>query len=236
MNKSEILKAIEDGYKEFSFGRTREAVKLWLPTWNTARTLLSQRGCKSETEILELFGDTFLNWLFDFDISLMESNMHNDRIDFNRYLLTIPDYMDQDNPRMSIVESLASLNRYDEAELMLSGWLEANPLWEYGWTCWANILLNSGKKEKAREIIDRGIKAIESSTETLDFNILYQNAEVIYRQLGATERAEYCAKKGRILALETKPKQVPITVSSKVGRNDPCPCGSSKKYKKCCGR
>ena len=25
-------------------------------------------------------------------------------------------------------------------------------------------------------------------------------------------------------------------VSSKVGRNDPCPCGSGKRYKKCCGR
>jgi uncharacterized protein YecA (UPF0149 family) len=21
----------------------------------------------------------------------------------------------------------------------------------------------------------------------------------------------------------------------KIGRNDPCPCGSGKKYKKCCG-
>ncbi|UCG16509.1 MAG: SEC-C domain-containing protein [Phycisphaerales bacterium] len=24
--------------------------------------------------------------------------------------------------------------------------------------------------------------------------------------------------------------------TEKVGRNDPCPCGSGKKYKKCCGR
>lgn len=24
--------------------------------------------------------------------------------------------------------------------------------------------------------------------------------------------------------------------STKVRRNDPCPCGSGKKYKKCCGR
>ncbi|UJL48206.1 SEC-C domain-containing protein [Virgibacillus sp. NKC19-16] len=24
--------------------------------------------------------------------------------------------------------------------------------------------------------------------------------------------------------------------SVKVGRNDPCPCGSGKKYKKCCGK
>ncbi len=27
-----------------------------------------------------------------------------------------------------------------------------------------------------------------------------------------------------------------MAVSSKVGRNDPCPCGSGKKYKKCCGK
>ena len=29
----------------------------------------------------------------------------------------------------------------------------------------------------------------------------------------------------------TKPRQI-----MKVGRNDPCPCGSGKKYKVCCGR
>ena len=29
--------------------------------------------------------------------------------------------------------------------------------------------------------------------------------------------------------------QVPIVRGTKIGRNDPCPCGSGKKYKKCCG-
>lgn len=33
-----------------------------------------------------------------------------------------------------------------------------------------------------------------------------------------------------------KTKQQPITKAKKPGRNDPCPCGSGKKYKKCCGR
>lgn len=28
----------------------------------------------------------------------------------------------------------------------------------------------------------------------------------------------------------------PITAPKKVGRNDPCPCGSGKKYKHCCGK
>ena len=33
------------------------------------------------------------------------------------------------------------------------------------------------------------------------------------------------------------PKKKPVRRSNeKVGRNDPCPCGSGKKYKKCCGR
>ncbi len=33
-----------------------------------------------------------------------------------------------------------------------------------------------------------------------------------------------------ISVLESKPKK------GKMGRNDPCPCGSGRKYKKCCGR
>ena len=26
-----------------------------------------------------------------------------------------------------------------------------------------------------------------------------------------------------------------VREAARVGRNDPCPCGSGKKYKKCCG-
>jgi len=32
-----------------------------------------------------------------------------------------------------------------------------------------------------------------------------------------------------------RPRQQPVT-SDKIGRNDPCPCGSGLKYKKCCGK
>ncbi len=32
------------------------------------------------------------------------------------------------------------------------------------------------------------------------------------------------------------PKQKPIINDNKIGRNDPCPCGSGKKWKKCCGK
>ena len=35
---------------------------------------------------------------------------------------------------------------------------------------------------------------------------------------------------------ETTPKKAPVINKDRVGRNDPCPCGSGKKYKKCCGK
>jgi preprotein translocase subunit SecA len=38
-------------------------------------------------------------------------------------------------------------------------------------------------------------------------------------------------------ALQDKPSAQPVVrTEEKVGRNDPCPCGSGKKFKKCCGR
>ena len=32
------------------------------------------------------------------------------------------------------------------------------------------------------------------------------------------------------------PQHIPGAPAEKIGRNEPCPCGSGKKYKKCCGR
>ena len=38
-------------------------------------------------------------------------------------------------------------------------------------------------------------------------------------------------------ASQERPKKKPVQrTHTKVGRNDPCPCGSGKKFKKCCGR
>jgi preprotein translocase subunit SecA len=34
---------------------------------------------------------------------------------------------------------------------------------------------------------------------------------------------------------EGSTKKQPVLAKKQVGRNDPCPCGSGKKYKKCCG-
>ncbi len=45
----------------------------------------------------------------------------------------------------------------------------------------------------------------------------------------------FTAEQKKALYLEQK-KSGTVVKSAKIGRNDPCPCGSGKKYKHCCGR
>lgn len=41
-------------------------------------------------------------------------------------------------------------------------------------------------------------------------------------------------KKQEKIRREMPVRREPIVVGERAGRNDPCPCGSGKKYKKCC--
>ncbi len=58
-------------------------------------------------------------------------------------------------------------------------------------------------------------------------NTLYSSATVLYCSNAFSEVFDIISA--------PKPK-APATPAKKVGRNDPCPCGSGKKYKNCCGR
>lgn len=51
------------------------------------------------------------------------------------------------------------------------------------------------------------------------------------------EVAKFIKKDGAWLYESGEVKTATVTrAAPKVGRNDPCPCGSGKKYKQCCGR
>jgi len=46
--------------------------------------------------------------------------------------------------------------------------------------------------------------------------------------------APHYAAKASKEELESKPNELQVKLPAKYGRNEPCPCGSDKKYKKCC--
>lgn len=50
------------------------------------------------------------------------------------------------------------------------------------------------------------------------------------------ERSEFRRRDGRWFYVTGKPVRTPARAGAQVGRNDPCPCGSGMKYKRCHGR
>ena len=77
------------------------------------------------------------------------------------------------------------------------------------------------------EMFDAMVESIREETIRLLFTIqIKQNSEAPKRE----RVAEPAATSG-----DGSTENTPRKVTKKVGRNDPCPCGSGKKYKKCCG-
>ena len=64
-----------------------------------------------------------------------------------------------------------------------------------------------------------------------DFAVTNKDGKTIFSfRLPSIERIDFVEQTQSVAAPQiSKP-------SPKVGRNDPCPCGSGKKYKKCCGK
>ncbi len=62
---------------------------------------------------------------------------------------------------------------------------------------------------------------------------LYEEARARYTRL---DEALYAVVEAVFMLKKSLQPNVPVRNTEKVGRNDPCPCGSGKKYKQCCGK
>ena len=85
---------------------------------------------------------------------------------------------------------------------------------------------------------------IDSMTEDTEVNLDYDIEKLYYNMVEAKAEWLYTlpqwdklltAERRKELYKEQK-KSGTIVKEKKVGRNDPCPCGSGKKYKFCCGK
>lgn len=95
-------------------------------------------------------------------------------------------------------------------------------------TDWSNsskwISLDIVSTEKGSETDNDGI---------VEFIAIYEVDGVTYRH---HEKSLFVKKEGKWYYNSKLPLNDTITNTDKVGRNDACPCGSGKKYKKCCGK
>ena len=87
---------------------------------------------------------------------------------------------------------------------------------------------------------------IEADAETLGPRPVRGRSETVTTESGSSLEdvsRDILRKKEREMqhvkmagAGDARPEVKQVVGGQKVGRNEPCPCGSGKKYKKCCGR
>lgn len=164
-----------------------------------------------------------MNWISDC--------IHQDRP-------AIPDECAPDPEPLRILEADNNFSRWCRGVTGGHDWLERS---------WVEVLEIDGDDDRAkgmalivfafftgRTMAERVVEEIArdsaSSTPTLEelahkFHALIEKAALEYAAIGL---------KYRQMPSEPPPRQ-PVR-SEKIGRNQPCPCGSGKKYEKCCGR
>ena len=83
-------------------------------------------------------------------------------------------------------------------------------------------------KKESLEMFEEMITAIQEETVRRLYSVRMKKDEEIKRERVASGMTENVGGDGTV---KKQPRKV-----KKIGRNDPCPCGSGKKYKQCCGR
>ncbi|MBI4754265.1 MAG: preprotein translocase subunit SecA [Betaproteobacteria bacterium] len=123
-------------------------------------------------------------------------------------------------------EHLAALDQLRQG-IHLRGYAQKNPKQEYKREAFElfEALLDTVRREVTQVLVTVQIRSREEIAEAEPAmaveNVQYHHADY----------DEALAK-----AAEARPAPSPVRAAQKVGRNDPCPCGSGKKYKHCHGR
>ncbi len=84
---------------------------------------------------------------------------------------------------------------------------------------------------------------IEEMDENTKVSLAYDKEKLYYNMVGAGAEWLYELEEWDALLTPERRKELyreqkqsgTVVKDKKIGRNDPCPCGSGKKYKKCCG-
>ena len=129
-------------------------------------------------------------------------------------------------------EHLAAMD-YLRQGIHLRGYAQKNPKQEYKREAFElfTSMLDQIKRESVRVLTAVQVP----SKEEIEAQEEERRRQAV-EQLARAEATHENASVTEASAGQTEPERPMPAVSQKVGRNEPCPCGSGKKYKQCCGR
>lgn len=198
------------------------------------------------------------NTIDDIDMALNNAGRYDDRISFAKDVLDTFDLRDGDggpglnfmNFSLAIGEALSDAGRVEESDAYYEGLLSQYPDNGYMIANYVLTLKYRGEIERSKELLE---KHISLDMEPVEENeMLFERAWELYEAEGNKE----LAKKYKDLQkkIYTSPRrigmenaqmipawmfdedQTVVRTEKKIYPNDPCPCGSGRKYKKCCGK
>jgi len=230
---------IEAGYDLQDSEGVQATCRIWLEAWREVLGLLDKGGLPSIHAFDERFrgSQSLFNWIQDLEDALWNAGLE-DRQFLNARIAVCEeglrrfpaeDELMTENRRRALAESYFELGETSKAEALYRDWLQADPRWGWGWIGWSDgygfTRTQFQDWPRAEQILREGL-AIDQVRDR--FDMLERLADVWEEQ----------GRKGEADELRKQAKQsvaAPRATKQKIGRNEPCPCGSGKKYKKCCG-
>ena len=122
-----------------------------------------------------------------------------------------------EQPVTGTVKELAK--KYKVETLIMAGFLDG--------------INESLKEANPVETLEENTKvSLDYDTEKLYYNMIAAKADWLYE---LPQWDKLLSEEKRKQLYKEQKRSTTVVKDSKIGRNDPCPCGSGKKYKKCCG-
>ncbi len=241
------LKALNDlmqeGYKLSMDGRAAAACDVWMRLWEGIEREMDERGVATVERFDPIFDgeQLIVNWGPSFEMELYNAALANGdyarmRIAFcGAYLARMSDPNDENglNMRRAIAEAHYKLGESREGEAVFRTLTEEHPTWAWGWIGWAEQYGSFGEPDNRDP--RRGIDILTQALRVAGLeerDAVMERLQDLYLEAGMTKEAEAVGAAARPRPGSARPA---TAQAGKPGRNDPCPCGSGKKYKKCCG-
>ena len=219
----------------------------WLEAWELIKGLFAEEVAEDIFDLNKKYKWTHYPGNY---AQYLEMELHNagiedkayfqKRIGFCQELLRWcgADETTANNTRIGLGEAYYWSGDESSGQQLFEDWIRDDPDcgWAYsGWARCYSHCRGEPQYKKAEAILLEGY----ARSGLKDSNYVIEGLINLYEEMGDAPRAS----KFRKIYSERYPtrsvssddhKPAPKRVA-KIGRNDPCPCGSGKKYKKCCG-
>ena len=239
---------IEDGYS-FIMERNdwKSGCDKWLEAWEGIKELFAEGVAE---DIFDLNGkykwtQPISNYAQDLEMELHnagvdDSAYHQKRVVYCKELIQwCKDELTVNNTRIGMAEAYFELGDYAAGDQIFNEWLRDDPESGMGHSGWANCYrgtFDARHYGKAEEIL----LAAYARDMLRDRHYVVEGLVNLYNDMGKPDKAKEYAdiyaklRPATTAGIAAATKASPVRVV-KIGRNEPCPCGSGKKYKKCCG-